>query len=261
MAIGTSAAIAMAAPVVGGILGKVFSGGARKKAEALAKEAYAEIDKLGLPPDEAMPLLLEKFKSAGMYTPELEQEINQEVSKVAQITEDPRLKDAQMRALESLQQSGRTGLNATDRAAYNKLRQESQRDTEARRQGIIQNMQARGQAGSGGELAAQLLSAQAGADQQSAAGDELAGAAAQRALQAMAQSGQLGGQVRGQDLDFNKTIAEAQDEMERFNIQNAVNRQQRNIGSKNQAQASNLANEQAIMNANAQQANQEQARI
>jgi hypothetical protein len=260
MAIGTGTAIAAAAPAVGGLLGRLFSGGARKKAEELSNQAFAEIDALGLPPNEAMPLLLEKFKSAGMYTPELEQGINHEVSKVAGIKEDPMLKDAQMRALETLQKTGRGGLSASDRAAFNKLRQDTQRDAEAKRQQIIQNMQARGQAGGGAELAASLLSSQAAADEQSAGGDRLASAASERALQAIMGAGDLGGRVRGQDLDFNKTTAAAQDEMERFNIQNAINRQSRNVGSKNQAQQSNLAQQQAIMDANAQMANQEQAR-
>lgn len=260
MAIGIASGIAAAAPAIGGVLGRMFSAGARRKAEKLANEAYAEIEAMGLPPNEAMPLLLEKFKSAGMYSPELEQEINQEVSKVSQIKEDPSLKDAQMRALESLTKSGRTGLTAQDRLAYNKLRQETQRDSEAKRQQIIQNMQARGQSGGGAELAASLMSAQAAADQQSMGGDQLAAGAAERALMALSQAGQLGGQVRGQDLDYNRTVSAAEDEMNRFNIQNAVNRQQRNVGSKNSAQAANLQNEQQIMNANAQMANQEQAR-
>lgn len=256
----TGSLIAGGANILGGVLGKIFGGGARKKAEKLANEAYEEINALGLPPNEAMPLILEKFKSAGMYTPELEQEIRQEVSKTSQIKEDPRLKDAQMRALESLSQSGRTGLTPADRAAYNKMRQDAQRDAEAKRQQIVQNMQARGQSGGGAELAAQLLSSQAAADQQSAAGDELAGAASQRALQALQASGQLGGDIRSKDLSYNEMVAKAADEMERFNIQNAINRQQRNVGSKNEAQEANLRNQQAIMNANAQLANQEAVR-
>jgi hypothetical protein len=256
----TMGLIAGGANLLGGVLGKIFSKGDRKKAEELANQAFSEIDSIGLPPNEAIPLLLEKFKSAGIYTPELETEIKQQVSKVAGIKEDSSLKDAQRMALETLQKTGRTGLSAQDRAAYNKLRQESQRDSEAKRQQIIQNMQARGQAGGGAELAASLMSSQAAADQQAAMGDELAGAASQRALQAIMNAGQLGGSMRGQDLDYNKTVAEAQDEMERFNVQNAINRQQRNVGSKNQAQAGNLDREQAIMNANTQMGNQEQLR-
>jgi hypothetical protein len=261
MAAATSAMIAAAAaPAVAGVLGRMMSSGDRKEAERLANEAYAEIEALGLPPDQSTELMLEKFKSAGLYTPELEQEIRQTVSKTSEIKEDPRLKDAQMKALEMMQQTGRTGLNATDRAALNQIRQEVQRDAEAKRQQIMQSMQARGQAGGGAELAASLLSAQAGADQQSEAGDRIAAQAQERALQAMMQSGQLGGQVRGQDLDYNRTVAEAADEMERFNIQNAVNRQQRNVGARNQGQQMNLQQQQEIMNANTAMSNAEKQR-
>ncbi len=121
-------------------------------------------------------------------------------------------------------------------------------------------MQARGQAGGGAELAAQLQAAQGGSDQASEAGDRIAAMAQERALNAIGQAGQLGGQVRAQDFDVNRLRAAARDEMDRFNIQNAVNRQQRNVGSQNEAQAANLANQQAIMNANAQQANAERLR-
>lgn len=246
--------------VLSGLAGKFFGRGAKKEAERLAQEAYAEIEQLGLPPNEAAPLILEKFKSAGIYSPEMEQEIKMTESKLAKVQEDPRLRDAQMSALETLQRSGRTGLTAEDRASYNKLRAEAQRDAEAKRQQIVQNMQARGQAGGNAELVASLMASQAGADAQSEAGDRIAADASRRALESIAQAGQLGGSVRGQDLDYNTQIAQAADEMERFNIQNAINRQQRNVGARNTAQMSNLEREQAIMDANTQMANRETAR-
>lgn len=251
------AAIAGLAPAVGGVLGKLFGSKDKKKAQEAAQQAYDLINQVGAPPELQKQILLDTFKSAGLYSPQLEQEINQTVSKVSQIQEDPRLKDAQMQALGSLQKSGRTGLTATDRAALNQVRQENARDTEAKRQQIIQNMQARGQGGSGAELAAQLQAAQGGADSASASGDRIAAMAQENALGAISKAGTLGGQIRSQDLDVNKLKASAEDEMNRFNIQNAINRQQRNVGSTNQASQENLANQQAILNANTQQQNQE----
>lgn len=251
---------AAAGGALGGIIGGIASRSKRKAAEKAQREALEEIQRVGAPPDLAKQIMMEKFQSAGVYTPKMEEAINQSVSQTAGITEDQSLKDAQLRALESLQQQGRGGITAGDRAALNEVRGEVARDTEAKRQQILQNMQQRGQGGSGAELAAQLQAAQGGSDQQSAAGDRIAAMAQQNALAAIGQAGQLGGNLRSQDLNFQQLTKGAADEMERFNIQNAVNRQQRNIGASNEAQQANLAQQQAIMNANAVQANQEKLR-
>lgn len=251
------AAGSVAGPILGGVLGGLFSGGARKKAEEQMRKALEEIEAVGAPPDLSREIILNKFQEAGLYTPELESAIDLGVSKVAQIQEDPALREAQTGALQLLQQRGKGGLNAEDRAAFNQLRSEVQRDSEAKRQQILQNMQARGLGGSGAELIAQLQASQSGDDRMSAEGDRIAATASQNALQAILQGGQLAGSVRGQDFDINQARAAAEDEVNRFNVQNAISRQSRNVGSKNEAQQSNLANKQNVMNMNTQQANQE----
>lgn len=257
MALGTAAAIAAAAPAVGGMLGGLFSRGDKKKAQEAAQKAIDIINSLGAPPDLSKQIMLEQFKSAGLYDPKLEEAIDQTVSQMAQLKESPEARDAQMAALGSLQQSGRTGLTATDREALNQERLQNARDVEGKMGQIRQEAQQRGQGGGSSELAASLLASQAGADRASAAGDRTASIASQNALNAMGQSGQLAGNIRTQDFDVNKTKAAAADEMNRFNVQNAINRQMRNVGSANAAQQGNLASNQAIMNANTAQGNQE----
>jgi hypothetical protein len=259
IATGTLAAISAGAGLASTVGGMIQGSKDRKAANAAYQRAMEEIEKVGAPPNLAREIFLKEFKSAGVLTPELEQNINLEASKVAQIQEDPRLKDAQLRALEQMQQVGR-GLSPQERATFNKLRSEVQRDTEAKRQQIVQNMQARGQAGSGAELAAALMSSQAGADQASEAGDRIAAASAERALQAMLQSGQLGGQIRSQDFGVAQAKASAEDEMNRMKYQTSIGMQQRNIDRANEAQAGNLQNQQQIMNANTAMANQERLR-
>ena len=189
MKAGTMALIgaAASAPVIGGLFG---SSSAKKAAAARAQaaaQALAELNKLGLPPDLSKEIIYRQFESQGELTPELEQEIELAASQTAQIKEDPSLRANQMEALNMLSQASRGGLRAEDRAAYNELRSKVQRDSEAKRQQILQQMAARGQAGSGAELMAQLQSAQAAADESSAGADRLAAEASQRALQALAQ--------------------------------------------------------------------------
>lgn len=254
------AAIAAVAQIGSTVIGGIQAGKERDKAQSALEQALAEINAVGAPPDLSKEILLEKFQQAGVLTPAMEQQINLGVSKVAGIQENQGLKDAQMSALETLQQRGKGGLTAQDRAAFNKIRGDMARESEAKRQQIIQNMQARGISGGGAELATQLAAQQAASQQASEEGDRIAAAASQNALQAMLQGGQLAGQIRGQDFDVARAKAAAEDAVNQFNTQNAVARQQRNIASQNQGQQFNLQNQQQLSNMNVQQGNQERYR-
>ncbi len=251
------AGASVAGPILGGVMGSLFGGGDRDRANQLMEEAMAEINSVGAPPDLSREIILQKFSQAGLYTPQLEQAIDLGISKVSQINENPELAKAQMGALESLSTRGKTGLTAEDRAALNQVRSEVQRDSQAKQGQILQQMQARGLGGSGAELLAQLSSAQAGDDRASMEGDNIAAQASRNALEAMVQGGQLAGNIRGQDFDVNRTRAAAEDEVNRFNVQNAIGRQTRNVGMGNQAQQQNLSEKQRVQDANTQMSNQE----
>jgi hypothetical protein len=249
-------AVAGSSPAMAGsIFGDLFSKGDREKAQQIAQEAYAQLQAIGAPPEMYKDVLLQNYKQAGLYTPGLEDKIEQATSKVSQLQEDPRVRAAQADALSKMQQLGRTGLGAEDRAALNQVRAETQRDAQAKQQQILQAMQARGQSGSGAELAAALSSSQGSADRASEEGDRIAAQAAQKALQAISQSGTMAGQLRSQDFTAANTRASAEDEMNRFNTQQAIARQQYNVGAKNQAQQLNLAQSQRVSDLNVDQAN------
>lgn len=248
---------AVAAPVVGGLVGGIMGGKSRKQQMAMMQQAYNELNKLGLPPDLSKEIIMREFESQGVLTPQLESDINLAASEVAKIQEDPSLKAAQMEALSTLGQVSRQGLRAEDRAALNEVRNQIARDTEARRQQVLQQMQARGMGGSGGELLAQLQGSQAAEDQASAQADRLAAQASQNALSALAQRAQLAGSVRSQDLTADEMRARALDERNRMLWQNSQALQQRNIAALNAAQQANLANKQRLAEMNVSQANQE----
>lgn len=250
----------VAAPIVGGILGKNASDEAMAAAQAAMGRAQAIIEETGLPPDLSAPVIIQELKRAGIYTPEMEENIKAAVSQVSQIQEDKSNRDMQVKALEQMSKMGKAGLTADERAQMNKSRQAVQRDEEAKQQQIIQNMQMRGQGGSGAEIAARISAAQAGADRQSEEGDRISALAQQRALQAIQSSANMAGSLRTQDFDINRAKASAADEFERFNVQNQIANQQRNVASKNQAQAANLAEAQRISDANTQMANAEKYR-
>lgn len=250
---------AAAIPVVTGIIGNMMASGDRGAASNAYNQAVSELLAIGMPPDLSREVVMQQFQSAGVLTPELEQEIKLNESKLSQVQEDPATRNAQMQALQLLQQSGR-GISPQDRLKFNEMRDQVQRDAEAKRQQIIQNFRQRGMGGSGAELASQLMQGQASANQASLEGDRIAAASAQNALDSIARAGTLGGQIRGQDFDVASTKARAEDELNRFNTQNQINRQSRNVSSTNQARQTNLANAQDILNKNTNLSNAERQR-
>jgi len=261
VATGTALALGMAGAQLGGaIIGNIKSGKDRKIAAEAQRKALAEIEAIGAGPDLAKQIMLRQFESAGVLTPEVEKAIELQMPKVSQIKEDTRFKDAQMKALQALQQRGATGFTPEEALQLKQERAQAERSAEAKRQQIIAGMRARGALDSGAGIAAQLQSGEQLAAQQAEAADRASAMASQRALQSITQAGSLGGQIRGQEFDIARTKAAAEDEMSRFNVQQQIARQQRNIERQMSAQQFNLQQQQAIMNANIQQANAEALR-
>lgn len=253
---------AAAAPIVGGLIGNLMSQKDRNNQKKLMQQAMAELEAVGYPPDLSKEIIYSQFEQVGILTPQLEEDLSSTLapSQVASITEDPALRQAQTSALSQLQQRGKVGLSAEDRASLNTVRNEVQRDAQAKQGQILQQMQARGMGGSGAELIAQLQAGQAGADRASAESDSLMSMAQQRALQALNSSADLASGLRTQDFGIAADKARAVDERNKFLLQNSVARQTNNTNRLNQAQQLNLAEQQRIADANNQMANQEQLR-
>jgi len=134
------------------------------------------------------------------------------------ISTDPRLREAQLNALASLEKIGNSnGLLDADKALLAKTQRDAAMQDRGRREAILQNNAARGMAGTGNELLAQLSSSQAATDRSNQAGLDIAGMAQQRALDSIAKAGSLGGSIRGQDYDEQAKRAAAQDAINQFN--------------------------------------------
>lgn len=248
--------------ILGGILGGNAASMDRSHAQDAMKQAAAVYDKIGLPPDTSKALILQQLHQVGMYTPQLEQDLNNTFaqSAVGNLQEDPNLRKAQTDALTSMQQRAKVGLSAEDRAALNQVRSQTQQDANANRQAVLQQMQSRGIGGSGASLVAQLQSGQDAQNLASSQSNSLMGQAQSKALQALGQSSDMASQLRGQDFSNNQVKTNAVDERNRFLANNSIARQQANVQSLNTAQHSNLQNQQNISNDNAQIANTEAQR-
>jgi hypothetical protein len=186
--------------ILGGLFGASEEQKKREQAERLLREAMEQYD--------------------GMVPPEIQAYADQLLGPSAEagVTSDPRYVQSQEDVLAKLQGiSNEGGMDIQSQAALNDaLRQTSQQEYSTR-QRILDDMRRRGQGGSNQALVAQLVGAQAQADRAQSAGLNAAAASRQRALQALQQSGQLAGQLRGQDFSERTQAARAQDEINRYN--------------------------------------------
>lgn len=251
---------AVAAPIVAGVVGSIMSSGDRKAAKKAMKKAYAELAAVGMPPDLSRELIMKEFSSQGILTPELEEDLAMEESEFKNITEDSSVRDTQLEALNKFKQQADTGFGMEERAAFNQMQQQVRQDQRAKQQQILADQQRRGMAGSGNELVAQLLSSQAGADQASAQGNELAAMIAQRVRQGTQDMSGAAQNLRSQDYQVSSDRAQAIDARNQYLHQNSTARQARNVASTNEAAAANLANKQRISEMNTNLANQEKLR-
>lgn len=246
------------APTVGGIVGNVMGAGDRERARELQEEAYQAIMGLDVPGIEEQKIALQKLVQQGELTPEALETILQQESEMKGISTDPRLKTAQMQALDRLSKQGLEGLTLQDRVALDEVRNQVESDTQARNKSILQDMAQRGMGGAGAELAMQMQSSQSGANRAKAEADRLAAMAQQRALEATMNAGRLGGEIRNTDFSEQERIASAQDAINRFNAANRQSVAQINVNNRNEAQAANLREAQRISDNNAALANEQE---
>lgn len=180
----------------------------------------------------------ELYQQVVTLVPEAEQAVTLGQTSLTGITTDPALKQAQMNALLKLQDVGATGMSATDQARLAQIQTEQQAALRGEQGAIQQNLATRGMGGGMSEMVAKQIAAQGAANRMSQQGLDVKAQAEQRALQALMQSGQLGGQMQQQDFSQQAQVAAAKDAIAKFNTANL-----QQVGSSN-VQARNLAQQQ-----------------
>lgn len=264
---------AVAAPIIINEISKAQSKGDFKKAQGLMREAYAQYGDAIAPEIEKYDPKLAQYIGDVNYE-ELRGQGDLTYSDVGtdfnNINVDPRFKENQMAslgALDEIIEGG--GFNATDRANLTRAQNEAAQGDKGRRDAILQNMQMRGVGGSGMELLAQLQSSQAATDRAAQSGLDVNAMAQQRALDAIMQSGNMSGQMRGQEFNEQSNVASARDAINKFNAANRldVNRSNRDYGTDinrynvdmaNRAMDRNTDTRQNIANQNVATQNQAQ---
>lgn len=110
------------------------------------------------------------------------------------------------------------GMTLEDQAVLNKFLGKSAQRESAARQGLEQQFAARGQFGSGAQLASALQNQSSGAERNSQAGMDQAAQAERRSLEAIMNQSRMGGSLRDRDWNEQAKKAEAADAIARGNM-------------------------------------------
>lgn len=231
-------------------VGLTDSGLARDMAsqsQASMREAAARLEKVKLPDIEQMKLDLELPQLIALLQAEA-----QGPSAYEDIKIDPRLRQAEMSALEMLSQRGREGLTEEDRIAFRQLQDQVAGDEQARQASIRASMDQAGLSDSGTSLMAQLASNQAATQRQSQQAAEMARTALEAKRNALMNAGSMASQMGSQQYAQGAQKASAQDAINQFNIMNRMNVQQRNVGEQQRIAESqgSIKNQQQMFNKN-----------
>lgn len=137
--------------------------------------------------------------------------------------------EAQMRALRQMQGIGEGGgYTALERDQIAQAQRQAAAGEKSQRDAQVQQMQMRGMAGGGGEMAARLQAQQGGANRAQGAATDIATAAQMRALQAMQAGAGIGAQVQNQATQR----ASAVDAFNQANIARRQGVEQRNAAAR-----------------------------
>lgn len=169
-------------------------------------------------------------------------------SAMEQISLDPKIAAAQMRALEQLQAIGEAGgLTTADRAGLQEAADMAANQERGQREAIAQRARMQGLGGSGIDLARQLISSQGSTSRAAQEGRDVAQMAQARALAALQGAGTLGGQMRTQQYGEQADLAKARDLINEFNLRNkqAQAAERQRIAEQNVSGARNLASERS----------------
>jgi len=151
------------------------------------------------------------------------------------------------------------GITPIERAQLARIQNELGNIEKASRQAILQRAAQMGTLTGGQTVQAQLLASQEAANRGALAGTEIASQAYKRAMDAIAQRGELAGGLREQEYGEQRDVASAQDIINQANVRQQADVQTRNVAARNIAQQENLAQQQRVADLNVQ-AGQEEAR-
>lgn len=248
------------------------AGAARSELDKIRK-AYENLTPPDFPPIDSPPQLIaetaevvdydlekltpENFKVIGEFSPEIAPYIAQqrpELVKDSAIGQEGI--QAQMSALRRLQDIGEGGIDPQFAQRMKEASTNAQIAAQSRQESLLQDYERRGLLGSGTQLAAELAGNEGAMQRAGQMSGDAAAQAYLNQLGALKDSANLGGSIRGQEIDLasrNANIANAFNQRTSAAYQNYLQNATRQ---RNEAAVNSLANRQNIDNANVEQRNQ-----
>lgn len=235
--------------VVGGGLAWMNSEQARSASAGERAKMQQLIDQLKDPQFDPNQLSPEQYAVAAKYVPQMASFIEEAKPTIIQETQSMvQGKNAQRDALERLSGiSKSTDVDPQMQALANAASRKAQTEAQVRQASILQDAERRGGANNGVTLAAQLAASENGMDRLANTQNQNAGNAYQERLQALAQSGQLGGQMRQEDAALQGKNA---DIINAFNARNTRARQDYENSQANMLNDANRLNTGALNSTN-----------
>jgi hypothetical protein len=246
------------ASLVGGAVASDQAGKKQSAANADRQQALAQYANINTPDVDAQKLMLQDYINTGVMNPQLEQLVGLGPSAMQGIALNPAMRQKQMDALEQMSGLAQGKVSSGDIAGFELAKRDAAGYDQAKQNQILQEMQQRGQGGSGAELLARLKSTQSGADRLQQADLEQAKRMQDARQQALMQQSNMAGNLRTQDYGEQSNLAKAQDMIAQFNAQNAQGLNTRNNNTSNDAQRLNLQNAQNNSNMNTELHNKQQ---
>jgi len=209
----------------------LFGGDAGKKemkeANRLMRDNVARLEAIGIPTIEAQRIALESPELVGTLQAEF-----LGPSAFQEIQEDPRLKGAQLAALEEMTQITKTGLGAADRLALEEIRRRAAGQAQAQIASQEQRLQEQGILDSGLGIILRNQAGQQAAEAERMSGMQQAAQAQQARIAGLGQQSDMATKMSQQQLALAGQKATAADVINQFNTQNKQNVNAQNLGSK-----------------------------
>lgn len=249
----------VAANVGGGLIGDYLSRGDREKAGDQIRSIQDMYNAIKLPDTEQEKLNLEQFQEGQKLTPE-QQQVRQLAmqDELQNINLDPRLRQTQMNALETLSKIAGSGFTPDELNAMQQQRDAREGDLTSKLKQLQQNQEMRGVANSDMALAQRMMEAQGSANRGAQEARDMQAQAFRRSLDAITQGGNLAGNIEGTDYARGADLASALRGREMTNLQNQVNIEGNNVDRFNRALESNVGRANQTLDKNVALRNDEQ---
>jgi hypothetical protein len=237
---------------LGGLAGYFGSkGSGETEAEKRQREIIEALRNLETPSIESQQITPEGYVYGGDVTAQAETpEQLAARDALENVSLDPKLRQTQLQALETLSKLGQTSFTGEEQAQLNAMRRQTEADNTARMKALLQQQQQRGVGTSDAALIMRAQEAQNAANQQAEQTDRLAAMAQQRALAAISGAGSMAGNLENVDYSRQSNLAQALNQREATNMAQRAAAQQRNINALNEFNRLNAANRQAISSQN-----------